>query len=355
MGPVDRRLLCGSPALGGFGILPLFAHTRARHLAQASGLIRHPLAMDAPVAGTQGEHGVPRWVHLAAALLRHAVPSLHPAQTLLAATLSSGADVAGGVLGIAGPHQPHSLPNGPLTRMLVALQAAGRLTSALSPLDMHALLTTPHPHPARLAADLESLGWGDPGIGDTLRPAASAIPVRRGTALLSGSVRTARHAAHQAFVQAAMGNPSATQLDSALAAFRQALAAAWSLHCPNTLKQTLWILAVNGIPGARVPGWACPCGRAAHADTRLHTFWHCPVAQTVVDRMSAVLAAWASPSPAASTGTPQGPPSTRREHALSPGLPCGCSLPCPPACTGRCGLSRVSLLWTPWSRAGDRC
>ena len=81
---------------------------------------------------------------------------------------------------------------------------------------------------------------------------------------------------------------------------RAAFIQAWSLPCPNTLKQTLWILAINGIPGSNNPSWYCPhCHsqfRSLHnrVNATLHYLWECPVAKAVRDEINRVLAAWSS-------------------------------------------------------------
>ena len=90
-------------------------------------LLRLPagsFAAAAPPAVDAGDP-VPPWVRLAGFLLLASCPTLHPAQTMLAATLASAADVQQGILGVPGVVQRSALPTGLLTRMAAALQAVG--------------------------------------------------------------------------------------------------------------------------------------------------------------------------------------------------------------------------------------
>ena len=90
IGPVDPRLLTGSPIAGGFGAVPLEEHVIARHVAHASALLTfflqyvvqqeggsHDSATPPPPAAAVHR---PLWVQAAAHQLRLAVPTLHPTQ-----------------------------------------------------------------------------------------------------------------------------------------------------------------------------------------------------------------------------------------------------------------------------------
>ena len=80
--------------------------------------------------------------------------------------------------------------------------------------------------------------------------------------------------------------PAATGDALALARLRAAFVHTWQLPCPNALKQILWILAVDGVPGSQNPAWFCPLCQpqtdtlSTHAP-RLHCFWQCSVATAV--------------------------------------------------------------------------
>jgi hypothetical protein len=367
---VPARLLTGAPALGGFGLLPLLAHTRARHAATASRLLYHLLAptrplpapppptapqphswvtrllrtlfplppswashvlnawiprsgphvwgytvfravfrrirpstpSPQPVLAPSHPHHSPPWTTLAAILLRHACPSLHPAQTLLCASLSRPTDVAQGILGLPSLHQPYRLPPGTLTHMAVALQAVGPLLP--SPTAHHAsthhILVTPHhatpSSPPSAPASLATLHWPNPSSRPShplppLTPAATAISVRTYTSLLTTDIVDHRAKLHSEFVGMALSTSARTTAPAAVANFRAALAAAWRLPCDNAIKETLWRLAINCIPGSRAHPWHCPCGFQAprSVSSRQHSFWDCPVAVAVRDQLATAM------------------------------------------------------------------
>jgi hypothetical protein len=112
----------GTPAQGGFGALPVLAHTRARHARWAGRLLRHLCPAPAQEGGE--ERATPLWVVVAAHVLRGVCPGLHPAQTLLLAALSTPQDAAQGRLSLA-PMQRVFLPWGPLLFAGQGLQAVG--------------------------------------------------------------------------------------------------------------------------------------------------------------------------------------------------------------------------------------
>lgn len=313
VGPVDPRLLTGSPIAGGFGAMPLEEHVTARHLAHASALLNYLLHGDMQQAGMTAHNGTPPspvvqplappWVHAAAHQLRLAVPTLHPAQTLMATTLAAPQHIVRGVLGIPQLPQAHALPPGPLTRMARALQQTGTLEDREGILDADAtrqLLTTPQPDVHHLTAVLSRLGWRETPSDTFICPAAAAVSVRDGTRLLTRAHRAARYRAHRSFVRSALDNPTTASERDALTQLHAAFAQAWCFPCPNTLKQTLWIMAINGIPGSNNPSWYCPhCHSQPHTlhnriNATLHSFWECPVAEAVRHEIDRVLAAWTS-------------------------------------------------------------
>jgi len=117
--------------------------------------------------------------------------------------------------------------------------------------------------------------------------------VRKLTHMLMNPYKAARKIQHASFVREALGVPSHTDIDGQLHAFHSRLATSWDLHAPNSIKATLWQLAVNGIPGAHVPSssWECPCHLHGGLPStgRAHTFWDCPVAQAVRQQLTASL------------------------------------------------------------------
>jgi hypothetical protein len=64
------------------------------------------------------------------------------------------------------------------------------------------------------------------------------------------------------------------------------LAGLWKLKWENENKEVYWRLTVDGLPKFNQ---ACPCG-GAH-QSRLHTFWNCPVAQRLRAELAACLPA----------------------------------------------------------------
>ena len=70
-------------------------------------------------------------------------------------------------------------------------------------------------------------------------------------------------------------------------AFRAALARAWRLPCDNRVKEPLWRLAVDAIPGSRFRNWTCPCLASSPSSSgRQHSFWDCSVAVGVRAQLS---------------------------------------------------------------------
>ena len=311
VGPsVPIPLLSGSPAHGGFGLLPVVQHTRARHAAMGARLVAHllphPAALFSPPASPGSSpppqaaavgHAPAPWVCLAGFLLARACPTLHPAQTLLAMTLSTAADAAQGVLGLPGVVQPFALPHGPLTRMAVAFQAVGPLavrpSAAPVPVaGVRALLATAQP--AHVVPQLGALAWARPvppslvsAVGRPARFLPALTPpatVRALTSLLMAPAAARRAAEHASFCRLALGLH--TGGTASVLRFRGALRQAWRLPCPGVVKEPLWRLAIDAIPGGRFQPWCCPCGGADGCrQPRLHTFWECPVAQAVCDQL----------------------------------------------------------------------
>ena len=335
---VPARLLTGSPLQGGFGLLPLRAHVQARHAAMASRLLLHLLPAVHPtrtapprpalpgwlvgcltalltrvpeaswlfrmlpsllqfrsardMSVTPHPHTSPPWTTLAGILLRHACPSLHPAQTLLLATLASSADAAQGVLGLPALHQPYRFPPGIITFMAEALQALGPFPSASA---SRAVLTDSLADTADLAPRIRQLAWPQSAAHSApplppVHPAAAPVAVRTYTALLTRNTVQARTALHQRYVRTATAcSPRVVQATTRQ--FQQRLAATWRLPCDNRLKETVWRLAINCIPGSRVRPWTCPCSASVqqqHAGSQ-HSFWSCPVAVAVRDQLQACL------------------------------------------------------------------
>ena len=335
---VPLQLLTGSPAHGGFGLLPLVQHAQARHAAMgsrlAAALMQHPASRFDPGAPPDpGPDADAPWVRLAGSLLRRACPDLHPAQALLASTLAAAADVAGGVLALPGVRQQVAFPPGPLTRMAVALQAVGRPAVVRPPPEggppptgARGLLAVPPV--ADGLPPLADLVWRRP-VPEPLQSAARAAPprplplvsppppVRALTGILMAPAAARRAAEHAEFCRQAAGLHHNARGGAVLVQFRARLRAAWRLPCVGAVKVPLWRLAINATPGARCSDWHCPCGGApAGGLPRLHTFWECPVAQAVRAHLGLALGV----APSRASVWLLGPPPVAAVHAEVWGL-----------------------------------
>ena len=315
---VRGPLLCGSPALGGFGAVDVAAHTAARHAKRASCLLRGlcvapvppppplpplPLAGDLPggveeggpdpAAGPAPPAPPPLTLHAdiahaAGDVLRRVCPALHPAQVLLLSCYATAVDAAQGRLtGVQ--DQVLLLPAGPLRNVCIALQRLGPLVDNV-PGGVRAWLSRPGMANAEVCGVVGALVWPGGRMGP-----CGEFSVREATALLMAPAMRQREAAHRAFAAQAFATAPVQlpqpQREQRAVSFTRALAIVWRLPWPNAYKEPLWRLAVNGVPGAgghdivhRAP---CVCGFTAprgHGDSsihRQHAFWDCPVAAAV--------------------------------------------------------------------------
>jgi hypothetical protein len=298
---IHSSLLPGSPAIGGFGVLPVGEHTTARHAKTASALLRTLMGIHDPTART------PTWIPIAAGILRQICPSLHPVQTLLLASFATQAHIhAGRLTGL--PTQAFLIPTGPLRNMAIALQRLGHLrfhpdfqTSAtMTPQE---LLSVPSPTPQSLFHRIRGLVWQNQlrhPLPQALGPVGN-LTVKGVTEMQLGSTLTHRHLAIHAYTQQAFAStptiPPIMQ-DVHEQTFVKSLKTIWKIPWDNTNKEILWRLIVNGVQGAgghnichRTP---CCCTFAltpaqlqAHdgAAHRQHCFWDCPVAQAVLQEL----------------------------------------------------------------------
>ena len=252
----------------------------ARHAALATRLLSHlfPPTQHPSSPSSSQTSTPPPWVHLASQLLHHSCPHLHPAHTLLLATITPKDPLLQGILSIPGLLQLHPIPPGPLRRMIIALKALGPLTPTLS-------LHTD-------ASSLSSFSWPHPSTTPSrhlppLHP-VSTISVRLLYDRLSIPDSHSRKRVHDAFQRIAFMD-TASYGSSPPPTLHRALRKAWHHPCPNSIKLTYWLLTSNSIPGGSIPPphWRCPCSpQPPTSSSRLHSFWECPVAIAVRQTIS---------------------------------------------------------------------
>ena len=348
----------GSPASGGFGVLPLAQHLAARHA-----VLGLRLALGLAARGTER----PPWVNVACMALRrllgsephpvaifgwrpsgsqllHCPPSLKrifngiaqlpPLQLLNPVVPGPWCAVAPLwhnpllTLLIPGPPLAERFPD--LMRLLpqvcdlwmlefvmyqlsfpaYALPAITALSPAVrsSLTHLHAALPAswthavkqvyPSPAPpqqAFLEVAWATLGWRL-GTTECLLP---ALTVRRGTALqLQATMRPhwAKQLAFQQLAHTSGGGaapaPAGPAPQNVLPALFPAL---WRLGCGNQVKEIYWRLVLDAIPTAQRRHAAregCSCGVLNPG--RDHHFWHCPVAQRVIEAVASELTAFAA-------------------------------------------------------------
>jgi hypothetical protein len=146
--------------------------------------------------------------------------------------------------------------------------------------------------------------------------------VRALTGILMAPTALHRRARHAAYCRQALAAPAASNVTQTLATFRAAQRQAWRLPCGNHLKEPLWRLSIDCVPGARIRPWRCPCDLLAAPipSPRSHSFWDCPVASAVRGQLASALGRAPADLPRASIWLLSPPP-------LLPGPP---PLPNPP-------------------------
>ncbi|GIL42183.1 hypothetical protein Vafri_245 [Volvox africanus] len=158
-----------------------------------------------------------------------------------------------------------------------------------------------HPLPDRktvMAMIIRRLGWRLPGSSSTVP--IYGLTVRQATQLQNGPALEQRQQLMAAFVQEARGVVGATahiDPENEVNRFHTTLARLWSdVRWENKNKETLWRLAVDGVPLpgnthlSRMPPQPCGCGtfggpNSPPSSPRLHHFWECPIAQAVRDQI----------------------------------------------------------------------
>jgi hypothetical protein len=142
---------------------------------------------------------------------------------------------------------------------------------------------------------VQGLGWH---LGHNSVP-ISKLTVKQATALQLGRLLLLRGQYHHDFVDCiapqVRGQLELVQdyCKSVTAAQRQL----WKVKWDNKFKEVYWRLVLNGLPTAErmhLQECRCVCGPAVGGQPpgRLHHFWECPVAQSVVHVLQQQLAAW---------------------------------------------------------------
>jgi len=211
----------------------------------------------------------PPWVLLAATILQHVCPSLHPAQTLYTAFSTPTHLINTGLLLLPpSTAQPNPIPPGPIRRLCFALQALG---PPLPP------SRTPPP-PSTIGSAI----WPRSHLAQplTVTPPSS---VRAICYILNAPARTLRRSLHLAYIQLAFSPPTPPHSPNInLTNFLRNLSQLWRMPFPNSIKEPLWRTAINANPGSHFRPWHCPCCNPqipSHSSSpREHTFWSCPVA-----------------------------------------------------------------------------
>jgi len=284
---VRSALLCGHPATGGMGALPLAAHVQAR--AAKWGLRLLLTGTDKP------------WTNLAWVLLGAALPR-PPNAALVAAHLSFAQQEQQRLDWMQLPLE--DLPP-PLRRLLAAVKelptltrrvlgADGRVLLAQDWLTVHALFLWRLHRPQAYTDHMLSLGAPAWQHGPLL-PAAPVgttlweYSVRLGTRMFNAPAVEERAQRFQRFVQE-VGGDLPTEA-AAQATMHSVLRALWRLPLPNELKQPFWYCFLDALPTAERlhTRQRCGCGDGESSPGRLHHFAQCAVAEAVVAAITAGL------------------------------------------------------------------
>ena len=299
---IHSSSLFGSPSGGGFGLLPLEEHVRARWFMQARRFILWSVGLGgsafAPkallslrrqqeAAVKAGQEYVPTpeeklllkiqpskpiWIDIASAILSKISPA-HPVDSLLNACRQSVETASEGCIGI------RAVVSGPLRRWSIALAALGPPTRP-NPQLRHLSNLRYHPSPnhpipvsmaignAALVADIRQLHWPS-AYSKALPLATDGALVSRATQVLLGPVlkwqqeRRLENVAH-ALSSSTPSPPSSEATRSEMDLLLKRLAKVWKVGiCGNMWKEIAWRLQVNGVKtaGGRDIALPCACGQ----------------------------------------------------------------------------------------------
>ena len=117
------------------------------------------------------------------------------------------------------------------------------------------------------------------------------IPVRAITSALTADLTRQREQKHAAFAAEAVGKAAETANEEVVV-LRGAFKRVWKSKVDNRLKEVFFRIAGHAISGGRVPAWTCPCTPGVvlgAANSRVHSFWICPVAVAIRAELERVL------------------------------------------------------------------
>lgn len=289
---IPSQALFGPPAAGGFGLLPLEEHVRARWFMQARRFILWVMGMGeiasapkallslrrrqeaAVKAGKEYEltteerlllkiqPSKPIWIDIASATLSKLSPA-HPVDSLLSACRRSSQEASEGRIGL------RKAVSGPLRRWCIALAALGPPARHLPHLRTLSILRF-LPSPTAVAsgslafnADIRQLHWPSP-FSKALPLASDGASVRRATLVLLEPVLQWQHERRLENVAHALPSSSPAEASSQLEALLKRMAKVWDLKaCANKWKETAWRLQVNGVKtaGGHDIALQCSCGQ----------------------------------------------------------------------------------------------
>ena len=144
-------------------------------------------------------------------------------------------------------------------------------------------------------------------LGWYLLPAGKPCSIRRlsvktATALQLRNLRVEQQARKRQFVVLALNNSNSAATRDGVGSVTAAQRKLWKLRWDNRIKEVFWRVVLNGVPtAARMPGVqrACLCGACMPGYD--HHYWHCPVAQAVVQSIVENLpTAWCTRTPGSS-------------------------------------------------------
>ena len=291
---IHSQALFGPIGEGGFSLLPLEEHTRARWFMQVRRFvlwsIGDPLTDFTPKPLSKLHHRMaeaarkrqlytptveeelllkikpskPLWIDLASSILSTLYPLLHPVQSLLTASYLSIEDAATGKIG------PNALPAGPLRRWCISLSALGIPVADPLPSDpserlLHTfnLLGSPPASLERKNAVVTHISrqrWTS-SVGKPVALLDNSASVKRVTlALLAPKLEWQRARRMENIGHAMSFAPSNLSPALELQGLMKRVQKVWKVQeCANAWKEVAWRVQVNGVRAAGGHDISLPC------------------------------------------------------------------------------------------------